>query len=292
MSRANPKNDWPKGPTVWIEGDVLNASIPFTWNLPSVRRLLVPKPSYIRRAVIGGPAVELMPDYFADVEHVEIGHDCPGILQRVNPWATRTTTGCVNRCGFCAVPKIEGKLVELADWPDLPVICDNNLLAASIEHFDRVIDRLKKWESPDFNQGVDARLLNDHHAARFRELEKPVIRLALDSMRIVDRWGAAYDRLRSAGLPKKSIRSYALIGFDSDPAEAWDRCEYVKSFGIKVLPMWFHPLGALEKNAVTERQRALGWNDYERRRIMQWFYKHKKAVQHSTAGERQRQLHL
>ncbi len=42
--------------------------------------------------------------------------------------------------------------------------------------------------------------------------------------------------------------------------------------------MWFHPTNALENNVVTEKQAALGWNNFERRRIMQWFYKHKRAV--------------
>ena len=41
--------------------------------------------------------------------------------------------------------------------------------------------------------------------------------------------------------------------------------------------MWFHELDVMEKNTVTPKQAALGWNDYERRRIMQWFYQHKKA---------------
>ena len=42
--------------------------------------------------------------------------------------------------------------------------------------------------------------------------------------------------------------------------------------------MWHHPLNAMVKNAVTKEQKENGWNDYERRRIMQWYYQHKKAV--------------
>lgn len=91
-------------------------------------------------------------------------------------------------------------------------------------------------------------------------------------------WEQAFDRLRSAGVTKKSIRSYALIAFDSDPAEAWERCKWIEAHGIKPLPMWFHRLDALAHNVVTPEQTALGWTDYERRRIMQWFYQHKEAV--------------
>ena len=74
--------------------------------------------------------------------------------------------------------------------------------------------------------------------------------------------------------------------------EAWKRCEFVKSFGIKVLPMWFHPLDALEKNGVTKKQKSLGWNDYERRKIMQWFYKYRKAVRHPVNMTARKQLLL
>ena len=77
---------------------------------------------------------------------------------------------------------------------------------------------------------------------------------------------------------RPSDRSYALVGFDSDPGEAWDRCKWIESHGIKALPMWFTELDALERNKVTDKQKALGWNDYERRRIMGWFYKHRETA--------------
>ena len=68
------------------------------------------------------------------------------------------------------------------------------------------------------------------------------------------------------------------MGFTSDPQEAWDRCQFIEAHGVKAMPQWFHALDQLEHNVVTERQAALGWNDYERRKVMQWFYKHKHAV--------------
>ena len=60
--------------------------------------------------MVGGPAVELMPDYLAGLEHITIGRHMPGVLQRVNPLATRTTEGCTRSCGFCGVGtgRIEG----------------------------------------------------------------------------------------------------------------------------------------------------------------------------------------
>jgi len=107
---------------------------------------------------------------------------------------------------------------------------------------------------------------------------RPLVRLSLDSMDYLDSWVAAYERLRRYCIVKANIRSYVLIGFEDDPGDAWVRCLTVESFGIKPLPMWYHAINTLERNTITAAQVRLGWNNYERRRIMQWFYQHKRAV--------------
>ena len=140
------------------------------------------------------------------------------------------------------------------------------------------MERAKWWGWADFNQGLDARLLTEYHAARLKEIGRPMIRLAMDHSGMRDEWENAYALLRAAGIPKSLIRSYALVGFHTDPGEAWERCRWVESHGVKVLPMWYHALDCLVENSVTEEQGKWGWNDYERRRIMQWFYQHKEAV--------------
>jgi len=272
---AHPTPQWPKKPFEWIHDDALYVSIPFTWELPTVRSY-VSKPSPLwSKVVVGGPAVKLLPNYFDDVECVTVGAECQGVLQRINPLATRTTLGCVNRCGFCGVPKIEGAFVELEDWPDLPVICDNNLLAASVSHFDKVIDRLIPHGWANFNQGIDARRLTDYHAMRIAEIKEPMVYLALDNIAYKDSWECAYDRLRSAGMVKRNIRSYVIVGYNTDPGESWARCKFVESHGVKAMPQWYHALDQLEHNVVTEAQEALGWNKFERTNIMGWFYKHR-----------------
>ena len=269
-------SQWSKESISWIEGDIRYISVVFTWDLPKIKRQLG-----WQKTIIGGPATMLMPDYFDGIKNVEVKRHMPGMLQLHNPNATRTSIGCIRKCDFCAVPHTEGKLLEFKDWPDKPTIIDNNLLATSQKHFDKVIDRLKKHRQVDLNQGLDARLLSKYHARRLSEiksLRRSGIRLALDDMKHQDVWSQALNRLRSAGIAKSNISSYALIGFISDPHEAWERCNWIESQGVRVLPMWFHELDALQKNTVTAEQQIFGWNDYERKKIMQWFYHHKKAV--------------
>lgn len=268
---------WPKRPIAWTEDRTWYVSVPFTWNLPSVRAMLMQGSYTHDRVVVGGPAVALMPDYLSGTA-ATTASDMPGVLQRVNPMATRTTTGCPNRCGFCAIGTgaVEGGgFRELDDWPDLPIICDNNLLAASDAHFDRVIDRCARWGWADFNQGLDARLLTERHARRLAEVKRPMIRLALDHDAMREVWLRAVGRLRAAGIAQRAIRTYCLIAHTDGPAAAWDRLLWAEAQGVCPLPMWFHPLDALKANAVTSTQRELGWTDDERKNVMGWFYKHR-----------------
>ncbi|MCP4706983.1 MAG: hypothetical protein GY869_00020, partial [Planctomycetes bacterium] len=270
-------NAWHKEPLTWIHDRTFYISIPFTWNLPRIRMLVKQRSFYWESVVVGGPAVELMPDYFNDLDYVAKGLPYEGMLQLYNPMATRTTTGCDRSCKFCAVPQTEGRLKELDRWPDQPILVDNNLLASSQKHFDKVVDRLVPWGLADFNQGLDIRYLNQYHAERIAEIKRPIVRLALDSINHQEQWLDALELLFEAGIKKYMIRCHALIGYDSDPAEAWERCNFIEAQGVKVSPNWFHPLDLLKRGKLTEDQKRLGWSDYERRRIMQWFYQHKKA---------------
>jgi hypothetical protein len=227
----------------------------------------------VDRWIVGGPAVKLLPDYLEGL--AEYGADDSTVLERVNPAATRTTSGCPNACSFCGVRKISGSFKELGDWPDLPILCDDNLLAANHRHFDRVMDRLERWPSPDFNQGLDANFLTPHHARRIARLNKPVVRLALDHDRDREVWADAVNCLRTAGVAKGRVRSFVLCGFEGGPTEDQERCQFVESQGVMALPMWYHPLDTLEHNPVTDKQRSLGWDHRKRRELMCWYYWHR-----------------
>jgi hypothetical protein len=277
-------HEWTKGPTKWTEGNTLFVSVPFTWNLPEVMRQARQPDMFYKSVVVGGPAIRLaqvkLPELLADLpEWVEIGDECEDALQRMNPQATRTTVGCVRKCDFCAVPITEGKFRELDDWPDKPIICDNNLLAASQTHFDRVCDRLEKHSWCDFNQGLDARLMTDYHAERIGRLRGAKVRLALDHSSLIDAWTRTYELLRKHKVAKSRISTYVLCGFKSDPVDAWRRCEHVDNRGSPAaLPQWYHPLDAMEYNAVLPCHREFGWDKKEKNRIMGYYYQHRGGL--------------
>ena len=291
---ANIQNIWKKGILQWEDGDAVCLSVVFTWFLPEAKKYAdMMRP---RRVRIGGPAIGLslktMPGFWLGC-HAELGGHYPGVLQRFNHLATRTSIGCPRRCDFCSVPIVAAeesvalsgqRITALSDWPDLPVLADDNLLFTPMQHFDRVCDRLEKWEWCDFNQGIDCRVLSNYHAERIARIKRPTVRMALDFSSLFDTWDRAFDKLRRAGIAKHNIRTYCILANKGEngewrtPDEAWKVCRFVESRGVKPSPMWFHGLNAMERNKVTLEQEGAGWNDYERRKIMQWFYQHKEAA--------------
>ena len=239
-------------------------SVVFTWDLPLAyqRAVWLRELGYDVRA--GGPAVALMPGYMADV--ADINGDMPEALERHNLLATFTSRGCVRRCQFCAVWRTEGRLRELNNWPIRPIVCDNNLLACSRAHFDKVIDRLKPVSSIDFQQGLDARLLTDYHANRLAELDC-LIRLAFDNVAYESAFMTAFERLRRAGIPKSRIRSYVIVGFQDTPEDALYRLTAVAKLGIDPNPTRYNPLDTLVRDSYV----APGWTDRELTRYVRYW---------------------
>jgi len=260
---------WPSGGFAeWTEGHTAFLSVVFSWHLSDAYQRAVWYKSLGYRVRAGGPAVTMNSEALVDV--AELGGQVDAMPHH-NLNATFTSRGCIRKCGFCAVPIIEGTLRELPDseWTPKPIICDNNLLACSDAHFDRVIDRLQSAniKQIDFNQGLDARLLTEHHAARIAELDLFAVRLAFDSMRYEDEFLQAFDTLKRAGIPARKIRVYVLFGFDDDPEDARYRLEKVRSLGTQPNPMRFQPLDAVRRNEYI----APKWTDYECRRYMRYW---------------------
>lgn len=249
-------NQWRKGIASWKVGKVLYQSIPFTWLLPVAEEQAK---KFNGKVVAGGPAVILAKkDGFYDLSWADTPDFVPfNTLSFHNPLATFTTKGCPNKCKFCAVPKIEGDFRELSSWKPAPVICDNNLLSASAEHFKRVIDSLTVFAACDFNQGLDARLFTPWHADQLARLKRPHIRFSWDSIKTEGSVVDAVNLCKKYGF--KDIGIYCLIGFRDTPEDAIYRLESVRSWGLLPNPMRYQPLDCIEKNSFVGE----GWTERE-----------------------------
>ena len=154
------------------------------------------------------------------------------------------------------------------------MLCDNNLLAASQSHLQRVFKRLRWWGWADFNQGIDCRLVTPEIAQEIHSIGKPIVRLALDSWGVVQTWEYAVNQFLEAGVPKSRIQSYVMIGWGDNPERDIERIEWAKTYltPSSVNAMWFHELNAIKPNTVTDKQSECGWSDRLRIDVMRWSY--------------------
>ncbi len=229
---------------------MLYISVPFTWLMDEARQLAA---AHKGCAIIGGPGT-MAPS------------ECPGFEPILfhNPAATFTTRGCPNRCPFCAVPRLEGDFREIPDFRPAPVICDNNLLAASKQHLERVVDKLKVFPLVDFNQGLEARRFTPEVADLLAGLRCKV-RFAFDRLGAETAVADAVKLCRKR--TTRDIGVYVLIGFNDTPEEARYRLEKVRGWGIRPNPMRYQPLDAAQKNAYV----APGWTELELARMVRYY---------------------
>ena len=178
-----------------------------------------------------------------------------------------TTRGCVNRCGFCAVPKIEpifknyvslfSQIPKDVQKKDL-VLLDNNILASS--QFSKIVSDIRKMgftqnaklgqklRRVDFNQGLDARLFDSKKAALLAKLPMKVLRFSFDNVNLEDQYVRAIKLAVKAKFTK--LCTYILYNYRDTPETLYKRLLINVSLGNKLgveiasFPMRYIPLNA------------------------------------------------
>jgi len=198
------------------------ASKVFTWSdLPCMENV-----------EIGGTGVDLSVKLPDEVECL-----CPDYdLYHMDYSMGFLTRGCIRNCSFCFVPEKEGNIRPAADIEDFlrhdkVILLDNNVLAH--EHGIKQIEKLADLKvKVDFNQGMDARLIDDGVAKLLAKVKWiRAIRLACDNSAMKKPLEEAVKRLRSNGYGKE-IFCYMLVCDDTE--EAQERAEFLR--GLKVDP--------------------------------------------------------
>jgi hypothetical protein len=204
----------------------------------------------------------MVPDY-SILDQVEYRYACS------NAYIGYATRGCIRRCPFCAVPKLEPQFidrVELTPWvhgvrarygekKDL-LLLDNNVLAsprlpdicAEIRDLGFVNGAKLNGRSRyvDFNQGLDARLLSKARMALLSDLPILPFRLAYDDVRHGPRYEAAIQTAAHAGV--RNFSTYVLYNYMDTPTDLWDRIHHnvglsdeldirISSFPMKYIPV-------------------------------------------------------
>jgi hypothetical protein len=166
------------------------------------------------------------------------------------------TRGCPRRCEWCFVPAKEGDIRPHADIEEFAahrdvVLLDNNVLAsphglAQIEKVARLGLRV------DFNQGLDARLIDDAVARRLAKVRwLAPVRMACDHKGQLPAIRRAVEALRWHNVVPRKYFVYALI---RDVGEALERIRVLKGLDLDVFAQPFIPP---DGGQPTAEQRAL-----------------------------------
>ena len=151
----------------------------------------------------------------------------------------RTNVLVVVYCSYCFVPKREGKIRELSVVSG-NIVQDNNLLACSEKHLQKVFEMLKTQRQIDFSGGLEASRITNDIAIELNKLKIKQLWLAYDRPWDVKYLEKAVKILRQY-FSRDKIRCYCLIGYKDDTIEkAEQRLKWL--WNIETLPfaMLYH----------------------------------------------------
>lgn len=263
---------------------------------------------FISGLLSDAPAVSLQLDDFAEELYADDFHGTPiedlvpdySILDQIkdqyiypvnDAYFLYASRGCVRKCHFCGVPKLEGaqrdsqsisglmKAIEerYGQKKDL-MLMDNNVVASAnyrdiiAEIRDNGFARgaiLKRSGRPpiqrrvDFNQGVDARILckDKMYLEEMATIAIKPLRIAFDHLGVKKPYVTSIHMAADAGLTELS--NYMLYNFKDTPADLYERMKInidlnmERNIRIFSFPMRYQPTDRPDRSFVGEK-----WNQY------------------------------
>ena len=210
------------------------------------------------------PFVDTHFGLFAKADDYLPAYDLLNEVEKWEKWDSTilfTSRGCIRNCPYCVVPKLEGKIrivvedLERHIYPDHKriILWDNNFFASP--NWKKLLKDLQNTGLPvDFNQGIDARLIDDEKARMIADLRTSLIRTAFDNLYEKKAIVNAVKFFSQSGIRRRKIFIYALYNFYSEkhpsdiPATFFERIKLIADLGCVSYPMRYEPLTSLEKN--------------------------------------------
>ena len=233
--------------------------------------------------VNGKPIEDLVPDY-SILAHIDYKYPVN------DAYFSYTSRGCVRKCAFCGVPKLEGmqrdtnslsEVVEsvsklYGEKRDL-ILMDNNVVASANfkEIISEIIDlgfergaKLKRGRSGllrrvDFNQGVDARILckDPMYLKQLSRIALKPLRIAFDHLGVKKPYTKAIRYSADVGLT--DLSNYMLYNFHDTPSDLFERMRLNvtlnEELNIRIFsfPMRYQPVTRPDRSFVGKN-----WNPY------------------------------
>ena len=241
------------------------------------------------------PAIDELPPYYGWLSATDRRSVFPYEYPIEDAYFGYASRGCVRKCHFCGVPKLEGaqRVVHgLYDWVtavaadsgekrDL-LLMDNNVVAAP--NFDEIVSEIldlgfhrgaQQHRTPtgrprarrlDFNQGIDARIVvrSPHFLRALASTAIRPLRFAFDHIGMRKTYTRAVEMAADAGIPE--ISSYMLYNFKDGPDDLYFRMRLHRDLHARTgadiwgFPMRYQPVSHLDRSFV-----GPNWSWYELR---------------------------
>lgn len=171
-----------------------------------------------------------------EVEHIYPDYELYGIRDRAYGFLSR---GCYRGCPFCHVASKEGrrsrKVADLAEfWNGQKEIeiCDPNILACP-DAEDLLRQLAESKAKVEFNQGLDARLINDTNVELLARIRLKSVHFAWDRMRDGDAVIAGIRRfIEKVRYYPRDISVYCLVNYETSMAEDLERISKLRELGV------------------------------------------------------------
>jgi hypothetical protein len=194
-----------------------------------------------------------------------------------SPWPDFTASlgftqrGCRLKCGFCVVPRKEGKPRTVATvpqiwrgkpWPRHLHLLDNDFFGQPAEQWQaRIAEIRADGFKVSFTQGINVRAITPEAATALAsvhytddQFKRRRLYTAWDNLGDERAFFRGVDVLANAGIPPSHLLAYMLVGYDR--RETWERVLYrfhrMADLGIRPFPMIYG-----------ERRRGLPAGDIE-----------------------------
>ena len=251
----------------------------FGWSKPVIQRLRDAYPD----AIVGGTGID---DWTTTIEEQigegEYEYYDYSIYPEYQFSMGFTQRGCRLNCGFCVVPKKEGRPRSVNTiwdiWrPDKEkkiVLLDNDFFGQ--DEWRQRVEEIKEGEFKiSINQGINVRLINEESATVLASLpyydENFTTRrlyTAWDNVGQEDIFFKGANLLKDAGIPPAHLMVYMLIGYD--PTETMDRIMYryqrMVDFGCKPYPMVYNnanpQLKRFQRWVIRHYHEFIPWEEY------------------------------
>ncbi len=255
------------------EPDLIYVTSLFTYSWREVHEAVHFYKDYFPNAEVwlGGIYASIMPDDAkksgADYVHQGIFEKAESYIPAYDmlkePWDGSiifSSRGCIRNCGFCAVPKIEGRPNHIedsikkfvSDKHTKIIFFDNNILGA--HNWRTILDELIEiGKNVDFNQGLDARLITHESAEKIAKLKIDKIRIAYDNQSMSKLIERGITHLINAGISPRKIFAYTLYNYTDTPQDFFERVRQLLNWGVVSYPMRFIPVLFKDKNKYQSR---------------------------------------